>query len=90
MTVIEEKGPGGQGHGPKPGHEVHITIDGHKVKIEAGPQPVSAIKTAGGVPQAYVLDQLVNGRWVPLNDNETVEIEGKEEFDSHPPTGGAS
>jgi hypothetical protein len=74
---------------PQPGPNVSITVDGKTVPIHRGHQPVSAIKTAGGVPAAYELAQQVDGKLVPLPDDGAVTIKGGEAFVSYP-RGGTS
>jgi hypothetical protein len=70
--------------------EVKITVNNKSVPIHRGRQTVEAIKRAGGVPLADQLEQIIDGKLVPLPDDGSVVIKGGEEFKSHPPSGGAS
>jgi hypothetical protein len=74
----------------EPGPEVTITVDTKPYKIHRGRQFVADIKTVGNVPLAYDLEQLVEGRLVPLADDAGITIKGGEVFLSHPKDGGAS
>jgi hypothetical protein len=69
---------------------VKITVNNNPYPIHRGRQTVEAIKKAGGVSLADKLDQIIDGKLVPLDDNGSVVIKGGEEFKSHPPSGGAS
>lgn len=75
---------------PDQGAQVTVTIDTKPVKIHRGRQAVAAIKEAGGVPLAYDLEQLVEGKLTPLADDASVTLKGGEVFLSHPKDGGAS
>ena len=81
-------------HGHEHGHENHenvsITVDTKVFKIAPGPHTVVQIKQLSGVPLAYELEQLINGKLTPLADGATVIIKGGEVFLSHPKDGGAS
>jgi hypothetical protein len=69
---------------------VTVTIDTKPFKIHRGRQTVTEIKTVGGVPQAFELEQLIDGKLTPLADDGAVTIKGGEVFLSHPKDGGAS
>lgn len=70
---------------------VPITVDGKKVIIERGPEPVETIKIKGGVPLACtLLEEDADGQFLPLRDDGTVFIKGCEVFESHAPCGGSS
>lgn len=75
---------------PEPGKLVPITVNGQERKIHRGRRSVSEIKTVGEVPQADDLEQLVDGKLVPLADDASVTIKGHEQFFSHPKDGGSS
>ena len=60
------------------------------VRVHRGRRTVAEIKTAGGVPLAYELDQIVEGKLVPLEDDGAVTIKGGERFSSQPRTGQSS
>jgi hypothetical protein len=76
------------------GHEegplVTITVDTKPYRIHRGHQTVADIKKVAGVPLAFELEQLINGKLTPLADNGAVTIKGGEVFLSHPKDGGAS
>lgn len=63
---------------------VTITINNEEYSIHRGRQSVSEIKGIGGIPQADVLEQLIDGQLVELDDNGAVTIKGGEQFISHP------
>jgi hypothetical protein len=69
---------------PEPGPEVSITINGTPKSIHRGHETVIAIKNLGGVPLADDLDQLVDGKLIPLPDDGAVTVKGGEQFISHP------
>lgn len=75
---------------PEPDKLVPITVNGPERMIHRGRRSVSEIKTVGEVPQADALEQLIDGTLVPLEDNGSVTIKGREEFFSHPKDGGSS
>lgn len=76
------------------GHEqgplVTITVDTKPYKIHRGHQTVVEIKNVAGVPLAFELEQLIEGKLTPLPDDGAVTIKGGEVFLSHPKDGGAS
>jgi hypothetical protein len=69
---------------------VTITVDTKPYKIHRGRQTVAEIKTVAGVPLAFELEQLINGKLTPLPDDGAVTLKGGEVFLSHPKDGGAS
>ncbi len=71
-------------------HLVVIHINKKEYKVKPGSYTVAAIKEIGGVPFADDLEQIVDGKLVPLPDNGSVLIKGGEKFVSHPKEGGAS
>ena len=73
-------------HGPL----VTITVDTKPYKVHRGHQTVADIKKVAGVPLAFELEQLINGKLTPLADDAAVTIKGGEVFLSHPKDGGAS
>jgi hypothetical protein len=72
------------------GPDVTITVDTKPYRIHRGHQTVAEIKTVAGVPLAFELEQLVNGKLTPLPDDGAVTLKGGEIFLSHPKDGGAS
>lgn len=63
---------------------VTIKVNNKAAEIAPGRRSVAEVKRAGGVPQADVLEQVVQGCLVELADDAHVEIEGGECFVSHP------
>ncbi len=69
---------------------VTIIVNSLEREIHRGRQPVSEIKRVGEVPQADQLEQVIDGKLVPLADDGAVTIKGGEEFVSHPRDSGSS
>ncbi len=72
------------------GSMVTITINSVPVLIHRGHHTVPEIKTVAGIPLADDLDQVVDGKLVPLADDGTLTIKGGERFVSHPKDGSSS
>jgi hypothetical protein len=75
---------------PVHGHKVPVTVDSRTVEIEAREWMVSKLKTALGVDQSRELEQVVDGKLVPLDDNSRIHIRAHEVFISHVRGGGSS
>ena len=75
---------------PDQGPIVTITVDTKPYQIHRGHQTVVEIKKIAGVPLAFELEQLIDGKLTPLPDDGAVTIKGGEVFLSHPKDGGAS
>jgi hypothetical protein len=75
---------------PQTGAEVTITIDNKNFTVHRGSQTVAELKQLAGIPAAYELEEIVDGKLVPLNDNQRVVIKGGERFVSHPRAGASS
>lgn len=75
---------------PETGPMVSITVNGKAFAIHRGSQTVLEIKTVGGVPVGHDLEQVVDGRLVPLPDDGRVTIKGGEVFQSHPKDGASA
>jgi hypothetical protein len=86
----QQTGQGNQNPHPQTGPEVAISINTQPIQIHRGNRPVVEIKDAGHVPRADELEQIVNGKLVPLADDGSVVIKGGEQFVSHPRSGGSS
>jgi len=90
MTDLENgHGKGSKAEHDKPDHpqegpDVTVSVDGHVVTIHRGRQTVAAIKKAGNVPATYELEQVIDGKLVPLPDDGALTIKGGETFFSHP------
>ena len=65
-------------------------VDTKQYKIHRGQHTVAEIKQVAGVPLAYDLEELIEGKLTPLADDSNVTIKGGEVFLSHPKDGGAS
>jgi hypothetical protein len=89
-TVQQQDKPGGDKPHPEPGPIVTITVNGQPVSIHRGHQTVVAIKTAGGVPLADDLSQIIDGKLVLLADDGGVTIKGQEVFVSSPKSGASA
>ena len=76
--------------GPEAGPDVAITIDNKTFTIHRGSKTVAELKQVAGIPPAYELEEIVNGKLVPLNDDQRVVIKGGERFVSHPRAGASS
>lgn len=87
MQIAEDKA---EKQRPDTGPIVPITVDNNVRQIHRGSQTVSEIKNAGGVPQAFALDQLIDGKLTELPDGGRVTIKGGEVFVSHPKDSGSS
>lgn len=75
---------------PEHGPTVTITVDTKPFTIHRGHQTVVEIKKIAGVPLAFELEQLIEGKLLPLADDGGVTLKGGEVFLSHPKDGGAS
>lgn len=69
---------------------VDIMVGSQMYSIHRGHQTVAHIKEVAGVPKDYALDQIVDGKLVPLADDGSVVIKGKEVFAAHPKDGTSS
>ena len=85
--MAEAQGPAAA---PEHGSVVTITVDSIQKQIHRGRQTVAEIKSVGGVPAAYQLEQVADGQLNPLPDDGAVVIKGGEVFVSHPRSGGSS
>jgi hypothetical protein len=72
--------------------KIYVTVKGKTktVEISKGRHTVQEIKQKGDVPSAFELEQKINGKLVPLDDNGSVEICGNEEFVGHVRDGSSS
>ena len=75
---------------PEKGPFVTITINNIPKRIHRGRATVAEIKALGGVPAADELEQVINGKLMPLPDDGAVTIKGGEIFISHPRDSGSS
>ena len=72
------------------GKMVTILINGNPKVIKRGRYSVSEIKTLGGIPSTHELEELIEGKLTPLDDNASVLIKGNEQFFSHVRDGASS
>jgi hypothetical protein len=80
-----EGGAGGEAVAEASGQSVvTITVNNHAVQIHRGRRSVAEIKTAGHVPLADDLEQIIAGQMHLLPDDGHVVIHGHEVFVSHP------
>lgn len=70
--------------------QVEVTVDRKKHKVAAGTRTVSTFKTEVGVDAAKELEEIVDGKLVPLADDAKITIKGGEVFVSHVRRGGSS
>jgi len=69
---------------------VKITINDSEKEIHRGNQSVVEIKNIGQVQLNYMLEQLIDGKLTPLDDNGSVVIKGGEIFIGHIKDGASS
>lgn len=69
---------------------VIIHINGNDYKIHRGKHTVAEIKTLGSIPLSHDLEEMIQGKLIPLDDNGFVIIKGGEEFFSHVKDGSSS
>jgi hypothetical protein len=86
LIEIERSGGHGKKHHP---HLVTVTVDTLPKQVRPGRYVVNAFKRAVGVDPNYELEEVVNGKLVPLADDAHIHIKGGESFVSHV-RGGAS
>ena len=69
---------------------VTITIDDKPWTVHRGHHTVEELKTLAGIPLAYDLDRVIDGKFEPLPDDGGVTIKGGEIFISHVKDGSSS
>lgn len=74
----------------KHGSEVTITINNKPYEVHRGRQTVAHLKNLGGVSRNYELDEVKDGKLVPLDDDGSVTIIGCEVFKSNLKVGHSS
>lgn len=75
---------------PATGPDVTITIDNKSYSVHRGSATVIELKQMAGIPAAYELEEIVDGKLVPLKDDQHVVIKEGEIFVSHPRSGASS
>lgn len=81
---------GAAGHGNAHTHTITIEVDGNERLIEQDKYLVRALKAMFGIPPEYELDRVVDGKFIPVQDTDTIEVHPKEQFVSHVRHGGSS
>ncbi len=82
----EQQAKPGNGH-----HLVEVIVDGVPRKIEAGSYIVAVFKQQVGVDASKELEQVVEGKLIPLTDDATIVLtKSGERFVSHVRRGGSS
>lgn len=75
---------------PETGSEVTVKVNNQEVKVHRGSHLVSEFKRLIGVDASQELDQVVDGQFKPLGDDDRIVIKGGEVFVSHARCGGSS
>jgi hypothetical protein len=70
--------------------KVKVTIDGTVKSIHRGSYIITDLKAALEVYQSLALDEVINGKFEPLDDSGRITIKGGEIFVSHVRQGGSS
>jgi hypothetical protein len=76
-----------EGHHKK---EVQITIDNKIFEVHPGEILVAQLKRLAGISPSYDLEQIADGKLIPLKDDQCIDIKRGEKFVSHPPAGASS
>jgi hypothetical protein len=87
MAEVQQVQPFGK---EEHGHDVPVIIDNRTVEIQSREYSVAQLKIALGVDPSRELEQVVDGKLVPLDDNAKIHIRGEESFVSHVRGGGSS
>jgi Multiubiquitin len=69
---------------------VEMKINNKGYKVKPGVYTVAELKNLANIPAAHELEQLVDGKLVPLADDAKAEIKGCEQFFSHVRDGASS
>lgn len=80
----------GEENDPQHGAIVQITINDQPYDVHRGRQTVAYLKEIAGISQSYELDEVEDGRLVPLADDGAVTIKGDEVFKSNLKVGHSS
>jgi hypothetical protein len=78
------------GEHPETGPEVTITVNGEPKQIHRGSYTGAKLKETLGICASDELDQVVDGQFKPVADDDHVVIKGHEVFVSHKRSGGSS
>jgi hypothetical protein len=88
MPEVQQSHPESKEHGHH--HNVKVTIDNRTVEVRSGEWIVSQLKVALGVDPSRELEQVVDGKLVPLDDNARIHVRAGDVFVSHVRGGGSS
>lgn len=66
---------------------VTITINDKQLEVHRGRHTVAELKALDGIPLAYELSIIIDGKFEPLPDDDGITIKGGEEFISNPKDG---
>eukprot|EP00746_Dinoflagellata_sp_MGD_P031752 gnl/MRDRNA2_/MRDRNA2_175549_c0_seq1.p1 gnl/MRDRNA2_/MRDRNA2_175549_c0~~gnl/MRDRNA2_/MRDRNA2_175549_c0_seq1.p1 ORF type:complete len:233 (+),score=8.74 gnl/MRDRNA2_/MRDRNA2_175549_c0_seq1:264-962(+) len=69
---------------------VKIKIGDKEYAVRPGKYSGAQIKEIGDVPKDYELEQIIQGKLVPIEDTQIVKIKGGEKFIGHPKDGQSS
>jgi hypothetical protein len=61
---------------PQTGAEVTITIDNKSFTVHRGNKTVAELKQLAGISPSYELEEIIDGKLVPLRDDQHVVIKG--------------
>jgi len=75
---------------PETGPDVTVTVDTVSKTVHRGSWVVSNFKKEVGVAADRALDEVVNGEFKPLQDDQRITLKGGEVFVSHVRQGGSS
>lgn len=89
-AVLLEIERGGGHRGKQHPHLVTVEVNGEAKQVRPGRYLVSVFKRAVGVDPSYELEQILNGKLVPLADTAHIQIHGGESFVSHVRSGASS
>ncbi len=80
----------GHGEHPQTGPDVTVQVDLVTKTVHRGSYRVSEFKEQVGVDATRALDEVINGEFIPRDDDKHIVIKGGEVFVSHVRTGGSS
>ena len=75
---------------PQEGPDVTITVDNKSYTVHRGNISVVELKKLAGIPDAFEVEEIVDGKLLPLRDDQHVVLKGGERFVSHPRAGASS
>jgi len=90
MDNAQTTSPADEDKKDHPLKKVEVTVDTKHREVRPGEWVVADFKNEVKVDASRILEQVVNGQLVILQDTQTIEIKGGEVFVSHVPQGGSS